>query len=252
MRTSHADLARAARRAGPSATVGRAWPPSTSWRPRPRRDARASPRRSPASGSSSEPSARRSPPWWSRSCSASASGRSSASHVATTSVPIPRAQASRASSLADVSIGVIGVLIITSEYTSGMIRATLAATPRRGMVLLAKTIVLFAATLVAGEVCAFVSFLVGQVILHGYAPTASLASHATLLAVLLAGLSLTLLALMAMGIATMLRHTAGGDRRLRHAPARGVLHRGGAPELVERPRLPASFPRSSPSRCVRP
>jgi ABC-type transport system involved in multi-copper enzyme maturation permease subunit len=111
--------------------------------------------------------------------------------------------------LADVSIGVIGVLIVTAEYSSGLIRATLAATPRRPNVLVAKALVLFVATTLAGEACAFASFLTGQAILSGYAPTASLTTPAVLQAVLLAGLSLGLLALVAMGIGLMLRHTAG-------------------------------------------
>jgi len=111
--------------------------------------------------------------------------------------------------LADVSIGVIGVLIVTAEYSSGLIRATLAASPRRPTVLLAKALVLVLATTLAGEACAFASFLTGQAILHGYAPTASLSDHAVLQAVLLAGLSLGLLALIAMGVGLMLRHTAG-------------------------------------------
>jgi ABC-2 type transport system permease protein len=112
--------------------------------------------------------------------------------------------------LAEISIGVIGVLIISSEYATGSIRATLAATPNRLRVLTAKSIVLFAATLVVGEVCAFVSFLVGQAILNGQGATsATLSTPGALRGVLLAGLSLAMLAVFAMGIGAMLRHTAG-------------------------------------------
>ena len=110
---------------------------------------------------------------------------------------------------APLAVGVVGVLVISSEYSSGSIRSTLAAQPRRTAVLLAKSIVLFAATLVVGEICSEASFLVGQSILRGVTPTASLSTPSVLRAVLLAGLSLALLALLAMGIATMLRHTAG-------------------------------------------
>ena len=60
----------------------------------------------------------------------------------------------------------IGVLIISSEYATGSIRATLAATPSRVSVLAAKAIVLFVATLAVGEACSFVSFFVGQAILR--------------------------------------------------------------------------------------
>jgi ABC-2 type transport system permease protein len=110
---------------------------------------------------------------------------------------------------AEIAIGVIGVLIITSEYTSGSIRSTLTATPHRVTVLAAKALVLFAATVVVGEICSFASFFVGQAILSGVTPTATLTTPGALRAVLLAGLSLALLALLALGIGTMLRHTAG-------------------------------------------
>jgi ABC-2 type transport system permease protein len=110
---------------------------------------------------------------------------------------------------AEIAIGVIGVLVMSSEYASGLIRASLAAFPRRVEVLVGKAVVLFCATLVVGEACSFTSFFVGQAILHPIAPSATLASPGSLRAVLLAGMSLALLALFALGIATMLRHTAG-------------------------------------------
>ncbi len=110
---------------------------------------------------------------------------------------------------AEIAIGVIGVLIMSSEYSSGLIRATLGATPHRLEVLVGKTVVLFAATLVVGEVCSFTSFFVGQSILRGVAASTTLSSPGVLRAVVLAGLSLALLAVFALGIATVLRHTAG-------------------------------------------
>jgi ABC-type transport system involved in multi-copper enzyme maturation permease subunit len=112
---------------------------------------------------------------------------------------------------AEIAIGVIGVLIVSSEYSSGSIRTTLAATPRRINVALAKAIVLFVTTIVVAELCSVISFLVGQAILSGNAsiPTASLSQSDPLRAVLLGGFSLALLALLAMGITLMIRHTAG-------------------------------------------
>ena len=110
---------------------------------------------------------------------------------------------------AEIAIGVIGVLIMSSEYSSGSIRTTLAATPRRLSVLASKACVLFAATIVVGEGCAFISFFIGQTVLRGVTPTATLASPGALRAVFLGGVSLALLALLALGIAAMLRHTAG-------------------------------------------
>src|SRR5215469_6564694 len=56
-----------------------------------------------------------------------------------------------------VVTGVLGVLTMTGEYSSGLIRATLAAVPRRPLVLWAKALVFGALTLVAGEITAFVS-----------------------------------------------------------------------------------------------
>src|SRR5712692_1601731 len=57
--------------------------------------------------------------------------------------------------------GVLGVLVTTSEYSSGMIRATLAAIPNRPLVLAAKTAVFGAVALAVGEAAAFISFLAG-------------------------------------------------------------------------------------------
>ena len=110
---------------------------------------------------------------------------------------------------AEIAMGVIGVLVMSSEYSSGSIRSTLAATPVRPVVLVAKAVVLFCSTLVVAEVCSFGSFFVGQSILRGVTTTATLTTPGALQAVLLGGLSLALLALLAFGIATMLRHTAG-------------------------------------------
>jgi hypothetical protein len=69
--------------------------------------------------------------------------------------------------------GVLGVLMMTSEYTSGMIRATLAASPRRPLVLAAKAAVFGAVALLAGEAAAFISFFAGGAALrHGIAAPA--------------------------------------------------------------------------------
>jgi len=76
--------------------------------------------------------------------------------------------------------GVLGVLVMTSEYTSGMIRATLAAVPRRGLVLAAKTGVFGMVALAAGEAAAFISFVAGGAALrHGCSASASVPSCGT-------------------------------------------------------------------------
>ena len=74
----------------------------------------------------------------------------------------PTERASRGWRWASWSMAVLGVLAITSEFSSGMIRATLAAAPRRPMVLAAKAAVFGVAGLAVGEILAFAAFLVGQ------------------------------------------------------------------------------------------
>src|SRR5580658_4930083 len=64
--------------------------------------------------------------------------------------------------IGQLALGVLGVLAVTSEFSSGMIRATFAAAPRRPLVLAAKAAIVAAVTLVAGEILAFVAFGVGQ------------------------------------------------------------------------------------------
>jgi ABC-2 type transport system permease protein len=108
-----------------------------------------------------------------------------------------------------LAIAVFGVLAITGEYASGTIRASLTAVPHRGRLLLAKASVYGAVVLVVGEVVSFGSFLLGQAIYSGKAPTASLADFDVVRAVALAGVYLVAIALISMAIGTMLRHTAG-------------------------------------------
>src|ERR1700730_15657712 len=67
--------------------------------------------------------------------------------------------------LAQLAIGVLGVLVITSEYSPGMIRAPFAAAPERRTVLAAKAAVFAAVTTVVGIVSSFGAFFVGQAIL---------------------------------------------------------------------------------------
>ena len=68
--------------------------------------------------------------------------------------------------LGQLLTGTLGVLAITAEFSSGMIRATFAAAPRRSLVLAAKAAILGAVTLAAGEIAAFVAFLAGQSARH--------------------------------------------------------------------------------------
>ena len=72
---------------------------------------------------------------------------------------------------ATLAIAVLGVLFISSEYSSGMIRTSLIAVPKRGRVLAAKSLVFAGVTFVVGEVTCFVAFFVGQALISGHAPT---------------------------------------------------------------------------------
>lgn len=104
--------------------------------------------------------------------------------------------------------GVFGALLITNEYSSGTVRSTLAATPNRPLLLATKTAVVGALTLVFCEVLSFVCFFLGEAILSGGAPSASLASPGALRAVLMTGAFITLLTLMAFGFGFAFRSTA--------------------------------------------
>ena len=110
--------------------------------------------------------------------------------------------------LGQLAIGVLGVLVITSEYSSGVIRASLLAVPRRLPVLAAKAVVFAVLLLVVTEIVAFCSFFVGSAILHAHVPV-SLSGSGVTRAVAGAGLYLTVLGLLALAIGTMIRHTAG-------------------------------------------
>jgi ABC-2 type transport system permease protein len=110
--------------------------------------------------------------------------------------------------LGQLAIGVLGVLVITSEYSTGVIRASLLAVPRRIPVLAAKAVVFAVLVLVVTEIVAFCSFFVGSAILHAHVPV-SLSGSGVTRAVVGAGLYLTVLGLFALAIGTMIRHTAG-------------------------------------------
>src|SRR5215475_12720927 len=104
--------------------------------------------------------------------------------------------------------GVLGVLTMTSEYTSGMIRATLAAVPGRGVVLAAKAAVFGVVALGAGEAGAFISFAAGGAALrHGIAGSAG-AGPAVFHAGAPSGAKFSLSALLVPGVSATVRNTA--------------------------------------------
>jgi ABC-2 type transport system permease protein len=109
---------------------------------------------------------------------------------------------------AQLAIGVLAVLVVTAEYSTGTIRATFSAVPRRPLVLAAKVALFSVITFVVGEAVSFAAFLIGQGILSGKTPTASLSDPSAVRAVTGGGLYLVALGLLALGIATIIRHTA--------------------------------------------
>jgi ABC-type transport system involved in multi-copper enzyme maturation permease subunit len=146
--------------------------------------------------------------------------------------------------LGQLIIAVLGALVITSEYSTGMIRTSLTAMPRRGTVYAAKMIVFTTVTLVVSMITSFVSFFVGQAAMSGSGVSASLFHSVTiprdvnmspppggpgsggpptyhfigtivispgtvLTAIIGSALFVTVVALLAFGLGSIIRHTAG-------------------------------------------
>lgn len=112
--------------------------------------------------------------------------------------------------LGQLAIGALGVLLMTSEYSSGMIRATLAAIPNRPLVVAAKAAVFGVVSLVVGEVVTFVEFLAGRAALPAAVPHPDLGQPGVLRAVALSGAYLCMVGLIGLGIGAIARHTAAG------------------------------------------
>lgn len=111
-----------------------------------------------------------------------------------------------------LAMGVLGVLVITAEYGTGMIRATFAAVPQRGTLLAAKALVLFAVTLMVGVVASLAAFFTAQVVLGTYAAadlSASITDPGAMRAVLGARLFLAMMGLLGCALGAVLRRSAG-------------------------------------------
>jgi ABC-2 type transport system permease protein len=105
-------------------------------------------------------------------------------------------------------IAVLGALTITSEYSTGMIRTSLAVQPRRGVVFAAKAVVFAVVTLITGLIASFGSFFAGQAILSGAHLSATLGQPNVLRAVIGGALFLTACGMLAYGLGAVMRHTA--------------------------------------------
>jgi ABC-2 type transport system permease protein len=112
--------------------------------------------------------------------------------------------------LSQIAIGVLGVLLISSEYTSGMIHASLAAVPPRRLLLAAKTAVLAATAVVAGLATCYAAWFAFGVFLPAGSPMRMpLSDPGVARAVTGAGLYLAVLALAGLGLGAVLRSSAG-------------------------------------------
>ena len=117
--------------------------------------------------------------------------------------------------LGQALVAILAVLVISGEYSSGMIRTTLAAMPHRATVLAAKAVTLTGVVAAAGTVAVLGSLLAGRLILpgHGFTaargyPALSLADGPTLRAAVGSILYLALIALLSLGVATVVRDSA--------------------------------------------
>jgi ABC-2 type transport system permease protein len=111
--------------------------------------------------------------------------------------------------LSQLLFGALGVLVISTEFSSGLIRATFAAVPARPAVLAAKAAMLGGLALVTGEIIAFAAYAAGELTLRSPAPHATLGQPGVLRAVLMAGAYPALIALIGLGLGALIRHTAG-------------------------------------------
>ena len=116
--------------------------------------------------------------------------------------------------LGQVVIVSFGVLVISPEYATGLIRVTLSATPKRGVVFAAKALLVGASAAAVGIVASIASFTVAQPLLHGGGfvppayPIVTFGEPEVLRAVFGTALFLSLLALFAFGLGALVRHTA--------------------------------------------
>src|SRR5215470_6327007 len=112
--------------------------------------------------------------------------------------------------LAQLLIGALGVVAVTGEYSCGLVRASFAAIPHRGMVLAAKVGVFGVVAFTVGELAAFAGVVAGQAAIAGSpVPQVSLGDPAVLGPVLLTGAYLGLIGLLGVGFGVLIRHTGG-------------------------------------------
>lgn len=109
-----------------------------------------------------------------------------------------------------LALAVLAILLVTAEYSSGTISASLQAVPRRSWLLGAKAVIFAAIGLVSGEVVSFACYLITQATLKAHSvPYSALGQPGVPRAVIGAGLYLAVTGLGALAIAAIVRHAAG-------------------------------------------
>lgn len=112
--------------------------------------------------------------------------------------------------VAQLIIGVVGILVVTSEYATGEMQTSMMASPRRNRLLAAKVVVATAIAAIAGQALMFTAFSLGQVVLAAHdAPHATLGDPGVLSAVVGGGVYLAAIALLAVALGAITRSTAG-------------------------------------------
>jgi ABC-2 type transport system permease protein len=115
---------------------------------------------------------------------------------------------------AQLAIGILGVLVVTAEYSTGMIRSTFSAVPKRLPVLWGKALVFGAVAFVVTLPVIFIVFFVGQAILSGQHINISLSHPGVVRALFGAALFLTVMGLFGLGLGAIIRNTAGANAAL--------------------------------------
>jgi len=107
-----------------------------------------------------------------------------------------------------IAVCVLGAIMFAGEYSTGTVRASMLAVPRRTPVLAAKAAVFGGVTFVIAEVVAFISFFVGRALVSKHV-SVSLGDPGVLRAIIGTGLSLALVGLFSLSLGVLIRHTAG-------------------------------------------
>jgi ABC-type transport system involved in multi-copper enzyme maturation permease subunit len=129
-------------------------------------------------------------------------------HGAAAAVFDPTAISLSGIQLAQIAVGVLGAMLITSEYSSGMIRATFAAVPRRLPVLWGKAAVALGAALAISIPAVLIAFFAGQSVLAKVGLDISFGQPGVARAVLGSAVYLALAAVLGVGLGALLRNTA--------------------------------------------